>query len=301
MNSVWLIASASALIHSGMNEAERYRAISPYINPAPGQTVTVSPFEIRNFDNKSDPMKIGGYVVFRPKKGQCFIVTRDPTLPDDRICEEKKLKFTGYMLDWDGSFTWKISTGIGDPGYDYKFVTPHRIAKVIKMGDRPPHLFDREFILSCTAYTEAGDRRVVVDVLKEKKWVIRYPKQDIYKKPPHKYDPNDLYFDPVAPTEEQGIGSLGTEVDPRKSAVQNASKKEDTTTYWMSLANGAYTMPASSFSSTDSPSGLNGECLYHYKGAYRDPLSGWIECHNTDAHDVLYFSVPCAHEVLEAK
>lgn len=283
-----------------MTEDQRQKKISPYLDPAPGKVATLSSFEIRNHNNKTDPLKVKGYVVVRPPKKSCFIIKRHPSIPDARICKEEKVYFNGYMLRADGSFEWEISTGASDPGYKYTWKTPYRVAMAIGADERPWHLYDKELVVDCKAYGE-DDRRVVVTVLKNRRWAFRLPKEDIYAKPAFKYDPGEMYGKgdggKVSESDEEGMGTLGTTRQAQKQALENMHKKEHVAKYWMMSPHGAFKAAASNFSTSDSPIGLKGECLYQYTGAYHDPKSGWLECHNSDEHDVVYIPMTCLSEL----
>ncbi|MDA9951778.1 hypothetical protein N9D31_04280, partial [Oligoflexaceae bacterium] len=265
------------------------------------QEISLDPRMIARFHQKQDPMQIQGSITVRPPKGHCFTVQTHNSLTDVYVCEEQNISFNASMLDWSGSLKMTIKTGPADLGHQYVWPSPYRRAQTIKMGERPKHLYDGELILKCEAFTEAGDRRLVLTLLKDKKWVIRFPKKDVYKKPPLRGDTRFLSSSESESLEKKGLGELGTALPDYKRALANAKKGEPVETYWMNDEEGAYTMAAENFSTADSPAGSKGECLYKYQGAYRDSYSGWIECRHSDRHDVIYAPLTCSNQILRSK
>jgi hypothetical protein len=293
-----LLASAistSPIIKDGMTEAERLAAIRPFLHPPPGSTITAESISINEQRHNKNPLFYKLYITVSPPKGACFVVTRNPNIPDQRICKTTPLAVPLGEISADGSFSWTISTGAGDFGYQYTWKTPHRIAQKIPAGTNQAEFIP---VHSCVAHTNAAGKRVILNLLNGERWAMTFPETDQFEEQPAAV-PN-LYISSSVPT--GGINKEST-VKPTRADpwayLKNIKPGDPVTLHWAIPARNHYVMGASNFKITDSAPGMTGKCRYQYSGAANDPESGWIECHEVDTYDVIFVHLTCSSQLIK--
>ncbi len=279
---ILLAAAPSGIITDKMTDTQRQAVISRYISPAPGTPLKLSDQEIR--DRKSqDGLKLRGFIHFNPPKGTCFTVTRWNDQDDDVICTAKDLSFSIKDLDAAGGLRWRISTGKGDFGQDYTWPSPYRIAQTIKAGDSKAIESRDLAVLDCRAAAYAEHNEITLTLHRNTQWRIRLPL--VGKTKPQSSAPAPKTTEEKPKTKDAAPTPPPT---PAKSALER----------WQLDTKKAFWMPAEHFRTGDAPPGAAGDCYYQLSGAARDPDSGWIECHNTEAFDVVFVHLPCANRLI---
>ncbi len=272
-----MLFAANALLTDGMTEAQRLNALKPFITPPPGSTLKLADYEIR--DRKAqDGMKLRGFIHFNPPKGTCFTVTRWRDQDDDVICKARELSFSVKDLDAAGRLRWHISTGGKDFGQEYIWHSPYRAAQVIRAGNDKAHEPTELALLNCKAEVLPEHFQIVLHLHRNRYWTIRFPKTGAKK--------------PSTATDTVNSDSKGDSNETAKPATTKAALER-----WQLNPERAFWMSATNFRASDTPPGINGECLYEFKQAARDPDSGWLECHNTDLYDVVFVHLPCAKDL----
>jgi hypothetical protein len=297
MNAFLLLAAASTstLVTTETPELERYKAIAPYVSPAPGQEVRVDERALRD-RKKTDPMMLQGQIRISPPKGMCFTVTRNLDYPDDKICKTTNLSFKVKDLTPAGKLIWTIRTGPKDFGSPYEWQTPHRIAQVIPAGEKPDGGFIHVPISTCTAHSvDPEKRQIILELMSGQRWRIALPEKDVLLPQPASM-PN-LFL------QKGAKGSPGTEKTDGESSdyvpkVEKGKPDDPVTKFWAMPERNSFTMNASNFKTSDTTPGMKGTCRYQFKDAPGDPESGWIECHETDYYDVVYTYLPCAKHIV---
>jgi hypothetical protein len=281
-----------SLITDRTTEAERYRILAPYVYPSPGSITEIDVLTNINSGEK-DPFFWSGSVEFRPPKGVCFTVTRTLETPDEVICKRRSLKFTVKQLNPQGRLLWRIKTGPDDFGNEYYWQTPHRIAQVIKNGERAPVMVPLD---RCVAHRDAHTRRVILTTMAGEKWTINLPAVDkiagTTEEAPNLYIANQPKSGGIDASSAVGKEEGAKGYDPLKD-YEEPKPDDPVTKHWVISRRNSYVMESSNFKITDSPPGMHGECRYRFRGAIDDKDSGWMECHETDRYDVVLMPITC--------
>jgi len=284
---------APGLFAPSAPEKERLALMSKYLHPAPGSPLNIEQADLRE-RGENNSLHMRGYITVSPPKGHCFVVSRGPDLADRNVCKEERLAFKIQDLQRDGTLSWQISTGVGDPGFTYHWPTPYRVAQVILAGETRDRLHDSRVITRCTAQNYQGRRRVLLELADGKLWTIRFPDRD--QAAPQPASPANLFVDNKKESTdftETDISKTEEKPDYIK-ARENAALNEPVTTYWTMPFRHAFLMSADNFHSRDAPPGLIGQCLYRFSGAPQDAESGWIECMRTSEFEVVLAPISCA-------
>lgn len=272
------------IITKDMDETTRYSVLTPYFYPSFNNIVSINKDDLYN-KNIKNPLKMKGFITVSPPKGICFIINRNSQIPNDIICKSTKLSFTLDEIDKSGKINWQISTSQYDFPYTYSWQTPHRIAKVIPLGEKLeiPIPIDR-----CIPHVNKHERKIILKLMNGKNWIIQFPQKDVLTPQPPP-TPN-LY---IAKHRKIGVskdGITSTNLLPQVKGSIN----DPVTKYWAIPIRNSFEMSASNFISDLSPSGIKGKCLYQLSNAPEDTQSGWIECHQTAEYEVVFTHLECA-------
>lgn len=290
-------AISSSLVTGEMTQSQRSKKLSSYFSPSPGEVVRVDPDHVTN-QNIKDKTQLSGYIKVNPPKGSCFTITRHHSYPDDRICKSTILPFKLLELDKGGRVSWIIKTGVEDMGHTYFWPTPHRIAHVIPAGVRPKMRHDFPVAINkCVTHQSKKKRNITLELMNGKVWIIKFPEKDeLYPQPDSL--PN-LFI--LARKKSAGIsaGTTLASAKKRKKNVYRGYADEPVTKYWAITIRGSFHMRASNFIDADSAPKMKGLCLYQLNNAPNDPHSGWIECHGTADHEVIFTHLSCSASLLK--
>ena len=291
------VLAGTLLAASTLTLPQQQKLVSPYFSPAPGETVSLDEEEVRNVGKRSH-FHLRGYITVTPPKGSCLLVQAHPERRDIKVCKKRRIPFLSGDLDDGGRVNWVISKPGTVANVPLSWKTPHRIAKVIPGMERLATLSRNRLILGCRGEKTKHTRKVTLTLPNDEFWVVHFPKKDVLVDQPEAV-PN-LYLDSGF---EGGLPKEGDipKARPKEQfliAKERAHEKEPVQTYWAVPRRNAFVMSASNFSTSDTPDGIRGTCRYRLKGAPSDPESGVIECHDTDAFDVLLLHLQCAKSIL---
>lgn len=289
--------ATSLLVAGTLTLTQQKKSLEPYFTPAPGVTVELDAQEVINVGKRSH-FDLRGYITVTPPKGTCLIVQAHAERRDINVCKKRRIPFLAGDLDEGGRVNWIITQPGKVANVPLSWPTPHRIAKVIPGMERLATLSKNRLILKCRGELNDHTRKISLSLPNNELWVAHFPQKDTLVDQPENV-PN-LYVD------SGFTGGLPKEGDIPKArpkeqfliAKEKAHEKEPVQTYWAVPRRNAFVMNASNFSTADTPEGIRGECRYRLSGAPNDPQSGIIECHNTDAFDVILLHLECAKSIV---
>lgn len=103
-----------------------------------------------------------------------------------------------------------------------------------------------------------------------------------------------------APKEEGHGGKEEKKKKPKPPPSKRYQIYEDKE-HWTIPRRDAFTMSAEGFKTLNDQGPTNGSCRYQLSGAFHDPKSGWIECHNTGMYDIIFLHLSCAKQFEEIR
>ncbi len=293
-------------------EAIKKNYLMPFFRPAPTKPLELDQVELRDYQKKKNWQTLRGFIEVTPPPGECLTIERNIETPDTRVCKKTTLTFRLSELDRSGRISWRVKTKADVTGTVLEWQTPYRVASGTPYLDDdikndpkkaslvPPSYF---LILSCQAYPEFKDRRVVLKIVDGTTWIIRLPEKDVplalaqpveEKKQEEKKDEKKE----EAHAEEKKDADHNKEKSPEKKAAPAVPSIWQDREMWSIPRKHAFEMNAAYFQPLDSPAAsLKGTCRYSYQGSKDDPHTGRLECHNGLMFQDILIPVTCLNEL----
>ncbi|MBC7661909.1 MAG: hypothetical protein H7249_19630 [Chitinophagaceae bacterium] len=323
-----LALGAALLFGPHAPEAERSQKLSTFFMPMPNTRLELDRLSL--LENRQTPETITGKIWMKPPKGQCLLVRTNLKHTDKRICKPTALEWRIDDLDALGHLSWTVLIEAEwDEGIVMKWNTDYRIGNFTAAGDKEAGMYEDIVIKTCKASELDGERTIVLDSFKGRRWRINLPEWDKPVNPVETPIPNLLVN---IDSKKNADGSTkGDKKDDKKAEGEHGEKPKDGSgnhdkTDEKKVQSGggsvlgallsvgykteevhkvtfnlptrdAFQMESGRFTESGSPKGMNGLCRYVYKNAPGDPKSGAIECHDTDTLDNVYVHVTCFSEL----
>ena len=258
----------SLKIEPTMNEATRYKLMSPYFSPSFESKLQIDRTTPKNKEVlKAEELE--GFIYVNPPTGHCFRINFDPAKPDRNICDRTAVKYHLSDLGDQGKLNWMISVDDSSSQFRYSWDSWYKFAKILP-SVKDSYVKEKKYpILNCELNID--ERKITLDMFFTK-WFIRFPPVDI---PAKDYE---LRYQ--------------VEVKEGEAEAEVVTKPQDKL-LWTLPEDKSFGLDPDSIKVNDLPGGAVATRCRYLRKTPQSKFNNSLECHHIGLYEVLRLPLDC--------